>query len=85
MEMWMVERTVKLFECDICGEVGTRYTMLYEDGSQVMDRCVKHNKKQEALRVEKGTFTLAGAGKSTFAVSSDADIRLAQAKHKQQK
>lgn len=81
----MVERTVKVYECDVCGESGARYTMLYEDGSQVMDRCVKHNKKQEALRAEKGTFTQAGASKSAFKLSDEADIRLAQAKYKQQK
>lgn len=71
----MVRKTVELFECDVCGEPGERYTISFpEDGTLCLDRCEKHARKILALRDEKGTWAQAN-GRSTFKVSSVEDIQ----------
>lgn len=64
-----------MFECDKCGRDGTRYTVLFEDGALILDRCDQHNRKLEALREEQGEWRDSRAGKSTFHKSSPDEIR----------
>ncbi len=73
----MVRKTLEVFECDKCGRDGHRYTVLYEDGALVMDRCDTHNKKLEALREETGEWREARAMKSTFKKSTPEELRQA--------
>lgn len=75
----MVRRTLEVFECDVCGNDGKRYTVLFEDGALVMDRCEKHNGKIEKLRDEKGEWRTNRAGRSSFHKSSPEEIRQAMA------
>jgi hypothetical protein len=71
----MVQKTLTVFECDVCGADGVRYLMVYPDGQMVMDRCVRHNSKQERLREEKGEWVQKGPGTKTgFKVSSLEEI-----------
>ena len=71
----MVRKTVELFECDICGAPGERYTVTYpEDGALSLDRCERHNKKILALREEKGSWAQSST-RSSFKVSSLEDIQ----------
>ena len=70
----MVRRTVELFECDICGEEGQRYTVTFpEEGVLSLDRCERHRKKIEALKNEKGSWSTA-SGRSSFKVSTPEEI-----------
>lgn len=71
----MVQRTLTVYECDTCGEEATRYTVLFEDGTKVFDRCSRHNKKLEALRNEDGDWRPNKAGKSSFHKSSIDELR----------
>lgn len=71
----MVRKTVELFECDVCGEPGERYTITFpEDGALALDRCSKHDKKIVALREERGSWAQANT-RSTFKVSTLDDIK----------
>lgn len=71
----MVRKTVELFECDICGDPGERYTITFpEDGALALDRCGKHNKKIIALREERGSWAQSNP-RSAFKVSSLDDIK----------
>lgn len=70
----MVERTLKVYECDVCGEEGDRYTVGFPDGQKTLDRCQRHGAKIQKLRDEKGSWTPLGK-KSAFKVSSVDDIR----------
>lgn len=70
----MVRRTVELFECDVCGEDGERYTVTFpEEGVLSLDRCAKHNRKILALKEEKGSWAQSNA-RSTFKVSTPDEI-----------
>lgn len=69
----MVERTLKVYECDICGEEGERYTVGYPDGQMALDRCSRHDTKIQKFRDEKGLWTPL-TGKSTFKISTLEDI-----------
>jgi ribosome maturation factor RimP len=72
----MVRKTVELFECDMCGQPGDRYTITFPDeGMLALDRCEKHSRKISALREEKGTWAQAGSTRSVFKVSSVEDIQ----------
>ena len=76
----MVRKTVELFECDVCGEPGERYTVTFpEDGALSLDRCSKHDRKIMALRDEKGTWAQS-TNRSTFKVSSLEEIQRQQQK-----
>lgn len=71
----MVRKTVELFECDICGEGGERYTVTFPDeGVLSLDRCEKHNKKILALKDERGSWAQTNA-RSTFKVSTPEEIQ----------
>ena len=72
----MVRKTVELFECDVCGDPGERYTITFpEDGALSLDRCSRHNKKLLALRDEKGSWAQSNGGRSVFKVSSLEEIQ----------
>lgn len=73
----MVKRTLELYECDRCGKEAKRYSISYEDGTLVLDRCETHNKKLEALREEVGEWLTPRAGKSSFHKSTLAEVRQA--------
>lgn len=73
----MVRRTLEVFECDKCGREGRRYTVLYEDGAMVFDRCDQHDKKLEALRDEVGEWKDNRAGRSTFHKATPDELRQA--------
>lgn len=73
----MVKKTLEVFECDVCGSEAERYTINYLDGTLVMDRCDKHNKKQEGLRQEKGQWVTPRGPKATFRKSSVDDLKMA--------
>lgn len=79
----MVKRTLELFECDMCGDEGQRYQIVYEDGTRVLDRCARHAKKLEAFRDEPGEWLSDKQGKATFRKSTPADLRLALARGSQ--
>ena len=73
----MVKRTLELFECDVCGQEGERYSITYPDGqTRLFDRCSKHNLKLEKFRDEPGEWEMRG-GKSSFRVASVGEIRAA--------
>lgn len=63
----MVRRISESYECDVCGREATRYVMQYPDGSMVLDRCDRHDKKVNSLRDEKGEWKPA-TRKNTFKV-----------------
>lgn len=74
----MVRKTVELYECDVCGDPGERYTVTFpEDGALALDRCGKHDKKILALRDEKGSWAQS-TNRSTFKVSSLEEIQRQQ-------
>lgn len=73
----MVRKTLEVFECDKCGADGRRYTILYEEGALILDRCDRHNKRIEALRDEEGEWREAKASKSTFRKSTPEELRQA--------
>ena len=73
----MVKRTLELFECDRCGKEAKRYTVLFEDGTKVLDRCALHAKKIEALREEAGEWIPPRGGKSSFRKTDIRELRLA--------
>lgn len=73
----MVKRTLELFECDRCGKEAKRYTVLFEEGTKVLDRCELHGRKLEALKEEPGEWVTTRAGKAAFKKSSVAELRLA--------
>lgn len=71
----MVERTLKLYDCDVCGSEGERYSVTFPDGQLTLDRCERHNGHLEKLRNEKGTWVAKAPGsRSSFKVSSVDDI-----------
>ena len=77
----MVRKTVELFECDVCGADGNRYTVTYPDeGTLALDRCDRHNRKILALREEKGSWAAQSNGRSNFKVSSIEEITRQQKK-----
>ena len=71
----MVRRTLEVFECDKCGREGKRYTVLFEEGALVLDRCELHGKKLEALRSEKGDWRENKASRSAFRKSTPDELR----------
>jgi len=85
----VAEITLKVYQCDkpirggVCGKEGKRYSILFEDGTKILDRCAEHAGPIEKLREEPGEFVAAGAGKGTFKKSSPEDIRAAVARHGQ--
>lgn len=70
----MVEKTLKVYECDICGNEGERYSVSFPDGQMTLDRCDRHAAKLLKLKDEKGHWTPLGR-KSSFKVSSLEDIK----------
>lgn len=70
----MAKRTLDIFDCDICGNEGERYTILYPDGNKALDRCENHNDALLALKDEPGQWLSGGSGKSNFKVSTLEDI-----------
>lgn len=79
----MVKRTLELFECDICGEEGQRYQVVFEEGTKILDRCLRHGKSLEKLRDEQGEWVTPKSGKSSFRKSSLAELRLAVSEGRQ--
>lgn len=73
----VVRKTMEIFECDKCGREGQRYTVLFEDGTKVLDRCDKHNAKLEALRNEDGEWRTTKVAKATFHKSTPEEIQRA--------
>lgn len=72
----VVKRTVELYECDKCGEDATRYQVVFEDATLVLDRCDRHNRMLEKLREEKGEWVSNRTGtRQTFKKSTLAEIR----------
>lgn len=72
----MVKRTLELFECDVCGAEGERYSVTFPDGQMTLDRCGKHNGHLEKLRNEKGSWAAKAPGaRSSFKVSSIEEIQ----------
>lgn len=72
----MVKRTLELYECDICGGEGERYTVTFPDGQMTLDRCQRHNSHIEKLRNEKGAWSArASNGRSSFRISTIEDIQ----------
>lgn len=71
----LVKRTLELFECDVCGKEGERYTVIFPDGQMTLDRCERHNSHLEKLRNEKGSWVAKAPGaRSSFKVSSPDEI-----------
>lgn len=74
----MVKKTLELYECDKCGENGKRYSILFEDGTLLLDRCARHATKIEALRNEQGEWApITHSGLGGFRKSNLAELRLA--------
>lgn len=71
----MARRTVEIFECDICGADGDRFTVSYPDGTLALDRCPEHSGSITALKDEPGQWTGTGNGKTPFRISSPEEIR----------
>ena len=72
----MVKRTLELFDCDKCGNEGKRYSVTFEDGTLVMDRCSVHAKKLEALRDEQGEWMVGTQlGRNSFRKTSLTELR----------
>ncbi len=53
----VVKVTREEIECDVCAEIGTRYTVNYPDGIKVLDRCDKHAKDILKLKDAPGTWS----------------------------
>ena len=81
----MVKRTLELFECDKCGQEAKRYSVVFEDGTLVLDRCPAHAKRLEALREEVGEWLTPRPARSAFHKSSLSEVRVAieQARRKE--
>lgn len=74
----MVKRTLELFDCDKCGEEGRRYSVTYEDGTLIMDRCETHARPLEKLRTEPGQWVAPNQmGRNSFKKSSLTELRAA--------
>lgn len=73
----MVKRTLELFECDKCGQGAKRYSIVFEEGTLVLDRCPQHGKQLEKLRDEKGEWLTPRASKTAFHKSSLSEVRAA--------
>lgn len=72
----MVKRTLELFECDVCGEEGARYTVTYPDGQMTLDRCDRHGAKLLKLKEEKGAWVAKSPGsRSGFKISTLDEIQ----------
>lgn len=72
----MVKRTLELYECDVCGSEGDRYSVNFPDGQLTLDRCQRHATKLHKLKDEKGSWVARVAGsKQSFKVSSVEDIK----------
>lgn len=78
----MVERTLKLYECDKCGKEGQRYQIVYEDGTRILDRCPQHAKTLEAFRDEPGEWLTSRSGRTSFHKSTVTELRAAVARGK---
>lgn len=76
----MVKRTMEMYECDLCGDEGDRYTVIFPEGALAMDRCERHAAKLLKLRDEKGIWTSQQARqpKSSFKLSTPDDIKRQQ-------
>ena len=74
----MVKRTLELYDCDKCGNEGQRYSVTFEDGTLVMDRCETHARQLEKLRTEPGQWgSPSQAGRNSFKKSSLVELRAA--------
>jgi hypothetical protein len=77
----LVKRTLELFECDVCGGVGERYTVIFPVGQMTLDRCTRHNSVVEKLRSEKGSWVAKPPGSRTsFKITSPDEIKKQQGK-----
>jgi hypothetical protein len=72
---------VESFLCDVCGKEGERYTVQYPDGTLVLDRCDKHNRKLMSLRDEQGTWNRPEVARNSFRLATPDDIKAARARH----
>lgn len=70
----MVKRTFEAFECDVCGNVGERYSLVFPDGQLAMDRCTDHDKDIKVMRNGPGTWTPKTQPKSQFKVTTPEEI-----------
>jgi pyruvate formate-lyase activating enzyme-like uncharacterized protein len=73
----MVKRTLELFECDKCGQEAKRYSVVFDEGTLVLDRCTQHARQLEKLREEKGEWLTPRNGKTSFHKSSLSEVRAA--------
>ena len=73
----MVKRTLELFECDKCGNDAKRYSIVFDEGTLVLDRCELHGRQIEKLRDEKGEWLTPRSGKTPFHKSSLSEVRAA--------
>ena len=73
----MTRVTVEQFHCDICSNLGERFTLVFDGGRKIFDRCDKHDRKLRTLRdLEEGTFVAdePARRRNAFTVSSVQDI-----------
>jgi hypothetical protein len=64
-----------LYECDVCGDEGQRYGVIFPEGQMTLDRCGRHNRALERLREEKGSWVAKTSnGRTSFKVSSIDEI-----------
>lgn len=75
----MVRRTIEMYACDICGNDGKRYQVIFDEGTWVTDRCERHARPLEKIKDEPGEW-LATPGRQAFRKSTPAEIRLALAR-----
>lgn len=73
----MVKKTLEVYECDKCGNEGTRYAITFPDGTKLLDRCEKHARAIEKLRDEEGNWVQNRGSKATFHKSTLEDIETA--------
>lgn len=71
----MALRKVDVFECDVCGQEGDRFTVQYPDGTLALDRCPEHSGIITSLKDEPGTWTSLAGGKTPFRITSPEEIQ----------
>lgn len=53
----MVKRVQERYECDVCGDPATRYTLTWYKGSKHLDRCKRHDSAILELLSSQGEWT----------------------------
>jgi hypothetical protein len=66
----MAKRVLEVIECDVCGQEGDRYIVIYPgEGQLILDRCDRHNGKLIALKKESGQWMGRDQRRTAFKVS----------------